>query len=260
MIRTVPLWMSLALLIVAPRAGAGQQGQDRVRQRLLDTYAAIDMQSALTSVHAGNGSAAETFLTQEGARRPRPELDALADSLVAIATSYDARDPLQGREARLAASIALKSSGDPRGLAERSQRMAEWQLPPPIAYPLALDKLLLVFEGMPQPSERSAMLGLLTSLPDTGRVVAFLGDVAARRDDGSAARAAVGELYRNMGAAGLATLRRLFEADAVTDRAARRHLRAIATGRGWGGVIPSLTLGCSSLSVAEHFADERYGV
>lgn len=230
--RTVPLWMALALLLAVPSDGIGQDRYEFMRQKVADTYAALDMQTALASVRAGHGSKATTFLTQEGVRRPRPQLDALADSLVVIASSsYDPDDRAKGRRARRAARGALAAAGYVGVLVERSQYTAEWQLPPPIAYPLALDKLLLVFERMPPSSERNAMLGWLTSLPDTARVVAFLGDVA-RRDD-SAARAAVGYLYRDMDAAGLATLRRLFQTDAVTDRTSRSHLRAIAVSEGW---------------------------
>jgi hypothetical protein len=71
---------------------------------------------------------------------------------------------------------------------------------------------------------------LLTSLPDTGRAIAFLVEVARSND---LAVSAVHYLSMDTGEAGERALRRLYETDAVVDPGAREMLFAIASGRGW---------------------------
>jgi hypothetical protein len=192
-----------------------------------------NMRGALASVRQGGVTeAAVALLTQERQSRSPRELDAFADSLVVIATSYRRGDPRDQRRAALAASAALLAAAHPGVLSERAQRLAERGLGPPVPYPRAFEALVRVFDHEQDVGVSGGTLYLITQLPDAGRVLAFLADVAASPDHGTAPEA-IRYLSMEMGEAGLVVLRRLYETDAVVDPTAREHLQALAHVHGW---------------------------
>jgi hypothetical protein len=186
----------------------------------------------------GSPSLASALLSQEGQSRSAQDLNALADSLVVIATSYRRGDPAVQQRAAHAAAEALLTAAHPGHLAERRSWLAENTkgIPEsrrrlPVPYAGAFDALVRIFEGSPDTGLRGATLYFLTELPDQARVVAFFRDVAASRTD--MASTAIRHLSMDLGAAGMTILRRLYDKDAVVDPTAREHLMAIALANGW---------------------------
>ena len=164
---------------------------------------------------------AVAVLTRRGGRLASAEsLDAVADSLVGLALSYEgANDPQ--RRASLAAMGALVRSALP----------GDDEVP----YPRAFEALVRIIDGEEAfIGIRGATLNALSELPQMGRVVGFLAEVAARENSSNLPSIAVRMLANDTGEAGLARLRRLFETDAVLDLTAKQRLASIAAHFGWG--------------------------
>jgi hypothetical protein len=183
---------------------------------------------------SGNRSAILARLTQEYRNRPTAELDALADSLVTIATSYRKGDPLTVRRAALSAAVAIATSASPGHLAERANALQARGIDrTPVPYHRAFEALARIYRESPDSGARAGTLYLMTQLPDSRRVVAFLAEVAVSPTTLSIP--AIRHLVSDMGEPGLAVLRRLYQTDAVVQQTAREHLEGIAIAQGWTG-------------------------
>lgn len=217
------LLIIIAALTLAP-AEIRAQGPDTLR-----------VAPILERVRQGaGGEVAASFLTQEDQPRSAEQLDALADSLVAIALSYRRGDPRERQLAAREARLALAWSASPERLAERAAQLAERDLGPPVPYPRAFEALVRVFEGTPDAGPKGSALGLMTNLPDTARVITFLSEVATNPSTELViAIEAVRLLASDTGDAGVAHLRRLWETDAIPHAYVREGLSGIAAERGW---------------------------
>lgn len=218
------LLIMIAPLTLAP-AEIRAQGPDTLR-----------VAPILERVRQGAGGAvAASFLTQEDQPRSAEELDALADSLVAIALSYRrGDDPAVVRRAAQEARLALMWSASPERLAERAASRSERGLGPPVPYPRAFEAFVRVFEGSEGPGMKGSALRLMTNLPDTARVITFLAGVATNPYTELAITIeAVRLLASDTGDPGLAHLRRLWETDAIPHPYVREGLSGIAAERGW---------------------------
>lgn len=212
-------YMTAALVL--PSAVVGQMNHD------------ADASAALTAVRdAGIPAAASAVLMQEQRRRTEAELHAFADSLVAVATSPHGDDTRHHEKAAGAASLALLMAAHPAHYAERRRALEARGLAAPVAYPHAFEALERIASTSRDPGIRSGVLYLMSQLPETDRVVSLLERLAASSDQGLPS-AAIQCLSTELGEEGLAALRRLYEADAVVDRAARDNLEALAHGYGW---------------------------
>lgn len=181
------------------------------------------------------GEVAASFLTQEDQPRSAEELDALADSLVAIALSYRrGDDPAVVRRAAHQARLALMWSASPERLAERAASLAERGLGPPVPYPRAFEAFVRVFEGSEGPGMKGSALRLMTNLLDTARIITLLSDVATDPSTELViAIEAVRLLASDTGDAGVARLRRLWETNAIPHPYVREGLSGIAAALGW---------------------------
>lgn len=179
---------------------------------------AEERERALASLRgSGHGSAAVSVLTQEHRSRSSAEIDAFADSLVVIATSYSPNSSFLAQRAALSAAAALASAG----VSERG-----------VSYPRVFERLVRIYEGS-DAGMKGGALGLMIELPNLGPVVDFLADVAS--SPGAAnATTAIRHLANDTGPAGLARLRGLWERDEVVDPTAREHIAGIAHVLGWG--------------------------
>lgn len=179
--------------------------------------APTELSRALMAVRDGHLLLAAAILAQERTPLPTDELDALADSLVAIAIAFGPGDDLSTERAAVAAEAALVVSTHPgRG----------------IPYPHAFEKLQRVYEESPDRGARGGTLMLFTQLPKKGRVVGFLVDIATGKDTDVAVQA-VQILADELGEPGVSRLWQLFVDGAVQDPAANERLVAIARRRGW---------------------------
>jgi hypothetical protein len=209
-------------ILVLPSALLGQ----------LQLTEAEERERALATVRGmGHGGMATSVLVQEHRSRSPAELDAFADSLVAIAISLNSDRSSAARRAAVAARVALGSSARP----ERG-----------IPYPRAFEALVRVYEGT---TSHGGTLGLIATLPDQVRAVEFLAGVAVSENTTSAITA-MRYLANDLEAAGFARLRRVWDADEVVDPHAKCALAGIAehfewpphgdTGRSEGVVIECL--------------------
>lgn len=157
-------------------------------------------------------------LVQVWGPSPHEEIDALADSLVAVAVDYSQRsDEVGTRLGQRAAAILSEAAhwqhlarGEPYGRAgERLLRLA---------YDLA---------------GGSGVVVLLARLPDRAQGLAYLEEIATSTH--RRAGAALNALIWYGGADGLALLRRLHDGNLVKEPHARRQLQELARRRDWDG-------------------------
>jgi hypothetical protein len=170
----------------------------------------------------GSPVVAIRFLAQEDHARSPQQLDTFADSLVVVATSYRRGGPVSAQRAALAAANALVGAATAEHPEERGRGGT--------SYPRAFERLARIYEGS-ETGIQGATLWLMTELPERGRVIGFLAEVAS--SPGSAAATAVRHLGHDTGPAGIARLRLLYETDAVVDATAREHLEGFAQVHGW---------------------------
>ena len=97
----------------------------------------------------------------------------------------------------------------------------------------AFEALVRIAEESNDPGTKGVALRRLTRLPARGRAVDFLAQLATRNDV-TFAPVAVRVLASEVGEAGLARLRLLFETDAVVEPNAKHTLRRLATHYCWG--------------------------
>jgi len=155
------------------------------------------------------------LLSKERGNLSPSELDALADDLVSLAVAFDATGSPKEHSAATAALAALLSSAD----AGRTT-----------PYPRAFDSIQRVYEGSREPGIRGATLYAMTQL-NGGRAVGFLTGVATSND--LEASFAVKHLGFDLGAPGVAALKRLYKAGTVVQYSAQQALEAIAASKGW---------------------------
>jgi len=159
---------------------------------------------------------AADLLSKERGNLSQSELDALADDLVAVAVSFDVNGSHKQAQAAFAALRALSSSA-------RAGRAAP--------YPLAFDSIRRIFEGSPETGIRGAALLSMTRLTNVGQVAAYMAGVATSNEYW--ALPAVEHLGQDLGAPGVAALKRLYKADTVVLNPARRFVEWYATSNGW---------------------------
>ena len=190
------------LLALAPTGLAGQ---------VQDTLSVRDV---LAAFHQGHTSVAGRFLAQELGPRSARALDELADSLVAIATSFQP-DDASPFEATMAASTLGTASLPFRSVPDTG----------------AFERLIRVYHEAPDVGIRGGALRSLVKLPGVGRALDFIEEVAASSEN--TAFIAVRILADRTGPAGLQRLRRMFEAHAVVQPGAAWTLDRIAEYHGW---------------------------
>ena len=121
----------------------------------------------------GNPELAAAYLSQEGRRHTAAELDALADSLVMIATTYERAGSAESDRAARAAVNALVLAANGPYLANRSRKLEKLGHPQVLApYPRAFDALVRIFDEAADSGLRHGTLYGITQLPDSARVVA----------------------------------------------------------------------------------------
>ena len=160
----------------------------------------------------GDPGMAVQVLTQRYGPQPAAKLDAIGDTLVAVALHFrgDSSKAIYARQAALLA-LATASKGGRDGM----------------PYAGGPERLLrLVNEG-----HSGGALWAITQLPDQTLALELVTGVA--RSNNGMARAAVEELANSLGPRGLTTLRRLFERDEIVDPEAKRTVGAIAFNLKW---------------------------
>lgn len=158
-----------------------------------------------SAVNGGRESpaAAVAILTREERGRSARELDAFADRLVAIATSYRSGDPPAEQRRAVAARQALVSAAS----SERGT-----------PYAGAFERLVRIFEAARDPGMKHGTLWLVTRLPDKRRAFEFLGEVAASSDaTAPVALHHITDYAENTGEPALTVLRRIWESYAAVD-------------------------------------------
>lgn len=223
------MWSVAATLLAMTGVFGVHVQPSNLDAQVRDTLRADQILSSLRQ--GGGGSAAVAFLNQEGGAIAEPELDAFADSLVALATAFSVHDPPELRSAAHNARVAFAAAADPASLAERTRRLTERGLAPPVPYPRSFEALVRIFEEASEPGFKAGTLYFIATLPDTARAVDFLAQVATSSE--SVAIPAIRHLIIDVGDPGIARLRQLYERDAVVHPVAREHLALLAHVRGW---------------------------
>jgi hypothetical protein len=146
---------------------------------------------------------------------PDEEVDALADTLVAVALDFSWRGDDEGRRiGRIAPSILFSA--------------AHWKDPTfGKPYPRAGERIAALALGL----AGARGFVLLARLPDRAEGLAHLRDIATSSHP--RAVAAVNVLMVAAGDEGLALLRTLYDEDLVKEPRANWELQAYASGRGW---------------------------
>lgn len=176
------------------------------------------IRSVLESIREhGSSRPAIAFLKQEKQAHPQGQLDALADSLVAMIVSVRPGDPNSRFRAAVVAGGALVFAAGPGS---------------GTPYPRSFEMLAEVYEHSSEPGIKGGTLWMMTQLPNQGRVVDFMADVATSPGPGTAPTA-VYHLANDLGPSGLARLKQLYENDLVVDATARQHLAGVAAHHGW---------------------------
>lgn len=178
-----------------------------------------EVQEALAVLRQmGSSGLAVRILAQEDRIRPQHEVDAFADSLVAVAITYRTGGGESERRASLSAAQALLEASFP-------QR----RLP----FPRSLELLGKIYDANEDAGFRGGVLSLITHFPNRGPAIDFLARVATSPE--SIATAAIRHLAHDTGPPGRQRLRRLYEDDAVVHDVAREHLEGMAAAFGWQG-------------------------
>lgn len=171
----------------------------------------------------GNLLGARAVLTQARGRRNAQETDEMADTLVAIASTYSAPGA-KGVSVRLAALNALLAAGRGNtGIDDGSGGV------PYVGAPSRLKRLA---ETAQDAGTRSAAVYALVRLPDSVAHFSFLGHVAATARD-EVAQTAATLLVNDLGPAGRAVARDLWVKGLVTQWSARNTLDGGAQKYGW---------------------------
>ena len=169
---------------------------------------------------SGNPMAATALLSQTRRSVSAGELDALADSLVSIASTYREDDPLLAQSAAIAASTALL-------VAARASEGTRGGTP----YARAFERLAAIYEQSKSPGIKGSVLGLMAEMPNREKAVSYLAEVA--KSQTSYAPTAVRHLAHDTGPTGLARLRQLYVTNAILEPTAREHTLAVASVHGW---------------------------
>ncbi len=164
----------------------------------------------------GRSSYAADLLSKERGNLSQSELDALADDLVAVAVAFTENGSPKEARAAAAALRALSASG-------RAGRATP--------YSGAFDSIRRIFEGSPEIGVRAGALTNMTRLPNVGRAVAYM--VGMTTSNEYWALPAVEHLGQDLGAPGVAALKRLYKADTVVFNPARRFVEWYAASNGW---------------------------
>jgi len=171
--------------------------------------------AAVASVRTGSGGVARALLAQSRGPETPQKLQAIADSLVAIALIPERTSSTDEVRAARTALAVLGSAGS-------------GGTPP---FQGALPALARIFAGSRDPGIQAGSLRMMAQLPDQGLVLPLLLDTAASQN--RVAYVAVLLLADELGPAGLTALRRLHEDEAVTEPNAARALYFIARREGW---------------------------
>ena len=171
----------------------------------------------LASVRSlGIGNPARVILSQEGGPVAAQKIDALADSLVAIASGFRTGGTFADKRMAMASISALREAGSTLATTR---------------YVDAFSRLRETYERSEDVGIRAATLYSMTTLPDTAAVIEHLRAVAVSGN--SNAHGAVSLLNTDAGPAGVQALRELYENRSVVEIGARLTLDAIARTRGW---------------------------
>lgn len=165
----------------------------------------------------------ESFLRQEYAPRPLSDLDALADSLVAIALEADPDGP---EEVRKLASNAI------RHLIVSSAAWEGNETP----YPGGLERLIRIFEGSKDRGLKLYALSGISEMPDTAGAIDYLGKVVTAGEDeisGYMVFNAFPLLTGKFGDRGLEHAHQLYREGRITHRGAQGHLNYLKKKHGW---------------------------
>jgi len=174
------------------------------------------MAAVVGAVRAGGGALARDILMQSRGPESPEKINALLDSLVAIALAYRPGDPMEARQAARAAQRAI-------GLA--------WSRLSTVPLPGAFDALARIVHESESAGAQGASLWAMTQVDDPGPVLPFLSEIAT--SDHRRAEQAVMVLWQEMGPPGLAALRRFHATGAVIQPHARHQLDFIARREGW---------------------------
>ena len=189
----------------------GTSANSVVAQQLFPDTSAAQI-SILLRTRGYGGRALRLLRQQEGTQLPS-KLDAIADSLVAIATSLPG-DSIREINIRYAALDILLAAG---------------RTGSGVAYQGAAFRLIRI--ALSESPVRGGAVYALTRLADQDAALRSLKQVATAR--ASTAYVAIEQLTRNMGPSGLQLARQIYTQDLVRDDRAHDALQRIARYYGW---------------------------
>jgi hypothetical protein len=165
----------------------------------------------------GTAASAMRLLSQTGGPRSAVALDALADSLVAVALEPVGAGDVRLQAFRGSAISALGEAGSPRAK---------------VPYRGAGERLFRIAQSADDPGMRGVAIFRIGGLADTPTALRLLRRIAV--SDNAVAVSAIHRLSGEvLGQGGLAVLRELFTSGAVTQESARNQLEWLARKYGW---------------------------
>jgi hypothetical protein len=195
------LTISIVLATAVPSRGHAQ----------VVTNSAKDVAARLRT--QGDAGDAVSILTQQKGRVPRAALDAIADTLVAIATQVS--DDSSGMRMRRQAALTLAHAGSAHAGG--------------VPYAGAGERLLRI--ALSSGGSKGGAVSGLTRLADSAEALGLLRRIAIADDQ--IAYAAVNALANEMGPRGLEVARDLYAKSSVVREDARDILRHVARAHGW---------------------------
>lgn len=209
--------LSILLCTLGLSEAAGQEV-------FIKRYTEVTVGEAVREFRAGGSKyVMDSLLRQEYAPRPLSDLDALADSLVAIALEAEPDGPEEVRKLAsnairqlLFASAAWEGNGTP--------------------YLGGLERLIRIFEGSKVNTLRIRALEGISEVPDTAGAIDYLGKVVTAGEDeisGYMVFNAFPLLTGKFGDRGLEHAHQLYREGRISHRGAQGHLNYLKKKHGW---------------------------
>lgn len=209
--------VALSIVLFGTAGLSEASGQEVPARRRPD----ISVETTVKRLRAGTfGSRTGEILSQKLGPLPRAELDALADSMVAIILEYRPGEPYEKQDFAIRLMVGLMTSANGKS---------------GTTYPGAFDRLVRIFENSEDGGIRNAALGGISEMSDTARALAYLSKVATAglEEDGHLVTSAVNKLSHAMGPKGVELLHQLYKAGRITHPAAKNSLWQIRQYYGW---------------------------
>lgn len=208
-----------SLLVLSLLAGISELvAQTRPRQHIRDSDTTLATIATNFRTRGGDFYARD-ILTQRLGPESRQKMDALADSLTAIAVEYEPGDGVEKLRIASAAAYHIARAA----VAKKG-----------VPYTGAFERLVRIAEEAPDVGIRGQGLNGIAALPEKERSLAYLRRVATSTEMPQMnAYIAVELLSQEMGADGVALLEELSREGLVRDKWAADLLESIAYIRGW---------------------------